>query len=584
MFSLIPPVLRRVPAMPIPEAFLDKVYSVYSYRGREFLRYAWERITGNNIVLVEAPTGYGKTTLSQAYSLYSIREGFKQIVAYPLRSLLEDQHVKFRDLAWRLGLGDIVGSRYMHHMESHFYVKPITLTTVDTLSMTMFGLEPRDLDKALRNHYGSISGTVGHYLFARSTVLLSNIVLDEVHLLADTSKSLDFLASLVVLARQNGVGLLFMSATLPEAFVNSLKDVDRGIEVVRFREDIDPGFVEEREAKEIDYEPPERICGEEKYEWIAEQLLQARENLGGEGLRAIIVFNTVREAMEMYDYLKERRLHKEYPVYLIHSRYREKDRRRIVGEIVGKAGILRDRLAGNNAPHISYIVVATQVIEAGIDISANTFITDIAPANSLIQRLGRFLRYPGEKCGVLRIWYEKNFETGRGHYKVYDKHLVQRTMQWLRSARRFNPHLPRHYKGLLDNVYTTADFRVRASQVQRLVTLTLTLRSPEEAVKLFLELGGSYIRESVMIPVIPEKDLGRGVTEPIPCPARGLKPSMVKCKLVREAGAEKCVAPKPYELRRDKLFRLSLEPGFIGLVVRADYDPEKGLIMQEKPG
>ena len=44
------------------------------------------------------------------------------------------------------------------------------------------------------------------------------------------------------------------------------------------------------------------------------------------------------------------------------------------------------------------------MIGAGVDIS-NSFITEIAPANSLIQRLGRFLKY-NEKAGRIIIWYE----------------------------------------------------------------------------------------------------------------------------------------------------------------------------------
>ncbi len=39
-----------------------------------------------------------------------------------------------------------------------------------------------------------------------------------------------------------------------------------------------------------------------------------------------------------------------------------------------------------------------------MDVS-NSFITEIAPANSLIQRLGRFLKY-NEKAGRIIIWYE----------------------------------------------------------------------------------------------------------------------------------------------------------------------------------
>src|SRR5690606_15022957 len=42
------------------------------------------------------------------------------------------------------------------------------------------------------------------------------------------------------------------------------------------------------------------------------------------------------------------------------------------------------------------IIVATQVVEAGVDISADALVTELAPWASLIQRLGRCARYGGK--------------------------------------------------------------------------------------------------------------------------------------------------------------------------------------------
>ena len=39
------------------------------------------------------------------------------------------------------------------------------------------------------------------------------------------------------------------------------------------------------------------------------------------------------------------------------------------------------------------IVVATQAIEAGVDLSAAVMLTELAPASSLVQRFGRVNRY-----------------------------------------------------------------------------------------------------------------------------------------------------------------------------------------------
>jgi CRISPR-associated endonuclease/helicase Cas3 len=63
---------------------------------------------------------------------------------------------------------------------------------------------------------------------------------------------------------------------------------------------------------------------------------------------------------------------------LVHSRFREPDRKRHE-DLLGSKG---DR-----------IVVATQTVEAGVDVSARVLFTEVAPWASLVQRFGRLNRY-----------------------------------------------------------------------------------------------------------------------------------------------------------------------------------------------
>lgn len=575
------------------EDHLERVYAFYGYTGRPFLKQAWKQVVGADISVLEAPTGYGKTTISQAFSLYSIEEEFKQIIGYPLRTLLEDQYAKFAEMTRGMSLGDIVGTRYMHHIDSCFFVKPVTLTTVDTLSMTLFGLEPIDLERTLLSYYGgwapdSITFSTGHYLFSRASVLLSNIVLDEVHLLADSTRSLNFLASLIIIARQNGVKLLLESATLPEALVSVLKKIDDEIQVIPFDESVDPEFIEEREARTVDYMPPSMLDEENKYGAIMEYLLEAKKTLAGEALRAILVFNTVEEAMEMYDYLL-RHYRGGEEIILLHSRFTERDRREKAQRLAELTDMLKKEIReGVTKPSTSYIVVATQVIEAGVDISSNVFITDIAPANSLIQRLGRFLRYPGERNGLLRIWYDHslNDNTKLERYKVYDKELVKKTLEWLQGRHCFNPHVPAKYRCLLNSVYSTDDYSVELSEVEDLVSLTLMLRSPGRAVEKFVKLGGSFIRDSILVPVIPE-DMARSNErlEPIPLSLNTVarlarRGAVIGVLLKRD---NQCVKDRIKGIQLIKKYRLAklvLRPDVVALLIKASYDPAKGLVVE----
>ncbi|MEZ0345231.1 MAG: DEAD/DEAH box helicase, partial [Infirmifilum sp.] len=140
----------------LPEA-LQKVSSFLSSRSggtaqtRPFLRLAAEQLEaslseeGGSAVFLSAPTGYGKTSLSMSIALKEFLEGYKAIISYPLRTLIEDQFGKFQDFFADLGKPEAVGRRMMGVRESPYLVHPVVLTTIDTLSLVAVGLSPEDI-------------------------------------------------------------------------------------------------------------------------------------------------------------------------------------------------------------------------------------------------------------------------------------------------------------------------------------------------------------------------------------------------------------------------------------------------------
>jgi len=120
--------------------------------------------------------------------------------------------------------------------------------------------------------------------------------------------------------------------------------------------------------------------GLEKY---AAALAKRACDLTKTGTNTIVFLNTVARAQAVYEALNDAdgapgRL-------LVHSRFRAADR-----------AALMERLRAD-APPEGRIVVATQALEAGVDVTSATMITEIAPWSSLVQRFGRCNRY-GE-CG-----------------------------------------------------------------------------------------------------------------------------------------------------------------------------------------
>ena len=101
-----------------------------------------------------------------------------------------------------------------------------------------------------------------------------------------------------------------------------------------------------------------------------------------DGLLTLAVVNRVDRAQALHQAL-EKKLSKRKTsaptLALVHSRFRPADRRREMDKLLGTGG-------GN--PH-GRIVVATQAVEAGVDISAAVMFMELAPWSSMVQRFGR---------------------------------------------------------------------------------------------------------------------------------------------------------------------------------------------------
>jgi CRISPR-associated endonuclease/helicase Cas3 len=113
------------------------------------------------------------------------------------------------------------------------------------------------------------------------------------------------------------------------------------------------------------------------------------------------VLNTVKRAKKVYEALlamlkKEKA---ESPrLLLVHSRFRPYERER-----------LNDQLQQGGEAAVNRIIVATQVVEAGVDISARTLVTELAPWASIVQRIGRCNRTGDDGPGQV-FWIDLDTE------------------------------------------------------------------------------------------------------------------------------------------------------------------------------
>jgi CRISPR-associated endonuclease/helicase Cas3 len=103
------------------------------------------------------------------------------------------------------------------------------------------------------------------------------------------------------------------------------------------------------------------------------------------GTRTLVVLNTVDRAVAVHAALRHGAA--EVDLVLLHARFRPQDRQRHTERAINSGGI----------------VVATQVLEAGVDMTSTTLVTELAPWSSIVQRAGRCNR-DGAATDARLLW------------------------------------------------------------------------------------------------------------------------------------------------------------------------------------
>ncbi|NPB04643.1 MAG: CRISPR-associated helicase Cas3' [Thermotogae bacterium] len=139
------------------------------------------------------------------------------------------------------------------------------------------------------------------------------------------------------------------------------------------------------------------------------------------GRSVLIVLNTVKRAQEFYQRLKEQHLN---PL-LLHSRFIRRDRREKERRILG--GDVQ-------------LLVATQVVEVSLDIDYDVLLTDLAPVDVLIQRMGRVQRrhktdgnFAPDHPNVL-VFVSPRLDDITAKGRIYDRDITELTLKRLKEG------------------------------------------------------------------------------------------------------------------------------------------------------
>ena len=116
-----------------------------------------------------------------------------------------------------------------------------------------------------------------------------------------------------------------------------------------------------------------------------------------DGHMTLVIVNQVKRAQTLYGEvarLLTARGGQTPALALLHSRFRPADREREMDKVVGADS------------ESNIIVIATQAVEAGVDISAAVMITELAPWASMVQRFGRANRRAEVDGGAQVLWID----------------------------------------------------------------------------------------------------------------------------------------------------------------------------------
>ncbi|WP_328868480.1 CRISPR-associated helicase Cas3' [Streptomyces sp. NBC_00304] len=234
-------------------------------------------------------------------------------------------------------------------------------------------------------------------------------------------------------------------AGLPQVLVQSTDSWRKDLQVaVRIVSESLPGVRSSREDRE-------RLQGEADAR-VGELL--TRELV--DGGTALVIRNSVARAQSLYEELRRRFAHHE--VRLLHARF----------TVARRADLTEDslRLLGPNTPRPQggrLIVVATQLAEQSFDVDADVLVTDLAPVDLLLQRVGRLHRHEStwrpERLRTPRV-FVTGLDPREGREPafpyasemIYGRHLLMRTATVLPDAEE-GWSIPGMVPGLVEKVY-----------------------------------------------------------------------------------------------------------------------------------
>ncbi len=337
-----------------------------------------------NNLLLTAPTGYGKT---EAGFIFSQRKGFFTLpfrvsangIYRRAKKVFGENYV---GLLHSSALSELISEEgemdtnrkeglWKHYHLSKNLSQPLVVCTPDQI--LSFVLRFEGFEKLL------------------ATLSYSRVIVDELQVYEPYTMA--FIVKALEKIKEIGGKFMVMTATFPEF----LRDHFEKMEV---------------KTKEFAEEKPRHNVRLIKNSLESEEALKLIERISSEG-KVLVVVNTVSRAQNLKEKLSF--------AQLLHSRFVQKDRRE-------KEDQIGEFFNGTS----NGVWITTQLAEVSLDLDADFLITELSPADSLIQRLGRCNRRGLKDISEPNVFIFTEDPSGVGG--VYEKDLLEITKKHLKEG------------------------------------------------------------------------------------------------------------------------------------------------------
>ena len=343
------------------DLYIDRIKSLiatkkqddYKDKAREIIFKNFNSIKDKKTFLIKAPTGIGKTFLALNLALEIARNGNKRriITAIPFTSIIDQTHTEYQKI-----IADQDVLKY-HHLTSYksqnddeqeqfmqkvfladIWHENFIVTTFNQLFFTFFSNHNKDNLKL-------------------ETLRDSVVIIDEIQNIPRVLLK-SIAAAFNEFSKRYNIHFIVMSATMPHI----------AAELESFTELSEPIlYKREKDRYEIIYEP--NIKGLDD---LVNEILKHQDE------SALCVVNTISKAKKLYEALKNS---SKKSVYLLTTHQIPLHRVQIIDEI-------KEKLEDGE----KITLVATQLIEAGVDLSFDVGFREFAPIGAIIQAAGRVNR------------------------------------------------------------------------------------------------------------------------------------------------------------------------------------------------